>query len=118
MKNYEKYFKAHPGVDKFYFTSDGMAFFKPEDAKAHAKTLKDKTVTEKNREAASPGSSEGGNSGGKVMTKESAMQRLAEMELNEKSDKEELKALAAVLEVTPKGNKKADYIEALTELKG
>lgn len=50
--NYKKYFDAHPGVDKFYFTSDGMAFFKKEDANAHARTLGDKKVEEKNRVAA------------------------------------------------------------------
>lgn len=51
-KDYQKYFDAHPGVDKFYFTSDGMAFFKKTDAEAHAKTLPDKKVDEKNRVAA------------------------------------------------------------------
>lgn len=50
--NYKKYFDAHPGIDKFYFTSDGMAFFKKEDANAHARTLPDKKVDEKNRVAA------------------------------------------------------------------
>jgi hypothetical protein len=56
-KDYKKYFDAHPGVDKFYFTSDGMAFFKKVDADAHAKTLPDKKVEEKNRVAAPvPGS--------------------------------------------------------------
>lgn len=51
-KDYNKYFDAHPGVDKFFFTSDGMAFFKKPDAEAHARTLPDKKVEEKNRVAA------------------------------------------------------------------
>jgi len=38
-------FKSYPAAKEFFFTSDAMAFLKPDDAAAHAKTLKDKTVT-------------------------------------------------------------------------
>jgi hypothetical protein len=72
-KDIQKYFNAHPGVDKFYFTSDGMAFFKREDATAHARTLPDKKVEEKNRVAApvaglGDASTGSGKKGGKKVT--------------------------------------------------
>lgn len=37
--NANKYFKAHPKVDKFFFTTDGQAFFKENDARNHQKSL-------------------------------------------------------------------------------
>lgn len=38
-------FLEHPGVDKVYFTQDGMPFLSEEEAAVQAETLKDKTVT-------------------------------------------------------------------------
>lgn len=38
-------FLEHPGVDKVYFTQDGMPFLSEEEATSQAETLKDKTVT-------------------------------------------------------------------------
>ena len=42
MKN--EIFKQHPNLEKVYVTSDGTAFYQENDAKNHAKSLKDKTV--------------------------------------------------------------------------
>ncbi|MCT4647569.1 MAG: hypothetical protein N4A74_21455 [Carboxylicivirga sp.] len=36
----EKYLKAYPRQDTFYFTSDGLAFFNKGDAQGHARTIK------------------------------------------------------------------------------
>jgi len=45
-----EYFKTHPKVDKFFITSDGQAFFTPQDATNHGKTLKDVSVVKVTRE--------------------------------------------------------------------
>jgi uncharacterized protein (DUF927 family) len=37
-------FETNPGLKKCYITSDGTPFYQENDAKNHAKTLKDKTV--------------------------------------------------------------------------
>lgn len=37
-------FNTHPNRDEFHFTSDGQAFFRIEDAEAHAKSLKEDGV--------------------------------------------------------------------------
>lgn len=41
---YKKYFKAHPKVDKFYFTSDGLAFTNADEANNHQATIKGNKV--------------------------------------------------------------------------
>ncbi len=38
-------FAAHPKLDVYYKTSDGAAFFTPNAAENHAKTLENKKVT-------------------------------------------------------------------------
>jgi len=38
----KKYFDSYPSVDKFYFTTDGMAFADESKAKAHQKSLNGK----------------------------------------------------------------------------
>ena len=40
---YKKYFDHHPGVDTFWFTTDGLAFANENKAKNHQKTLTGKT---------------------------------------------------------------------------
>lgn len=37
-------FADYPKAKAFYFTADGFAYFTPEEAQAHAATLKDNTV--------------------------------------------------------------------------
>ena len=37
--NVQAYFDHHPGVDTFYFTSDGQAFFSEHEAENHARNL-------------------------------------------------------------------------------
>jgi len=37
-------FKKYPNLDHYYETSDGMKFFRENDARNHAKTLEDKSV--------------------------------------------------------------------------
>ncbi|MDA3866185.1 MAG: hypothetical protein PF489_05465, partial [Salinivirgaceae bacterium] len=37
---YHKYFKAHPKVNDFWFTHDGLAFTDAKKAVAHQKTIK------------------------------------------------------------------------------
>ncbi len=37
-------FKKYPKLDRYYETSDGMKFFRENDARNHAKTLDDKSV--------------------------------------------------------------------------
>ena len=48
----KSYFDNHPQVDVFYFTSDGLAFFKENDAYNHSRKLGDYQVTEITREEA------------------------------------------------------------------
>ncbi len=38
----EKYLKAYPNQDEFYFTADGLAFFDKKEAEIHAATLRGK----------------------------------------------------------------------------
>ncbi|MES2701863.1 MAG: hypothetical protein V4649_04445 [Bacteroidota bacterium] len=45
MKNAKQYFETHDTLDQLYFTSDNLAFFDQQNAKNHAKQLRDKTVT-------------------------------------------------------------------------
>jgi len=40
MQYTQQYFEAHPQADYFYFTEDGFAFFKEQDAAAHAFSTK------------------------------------------------------------------------------
>ena len=45
MKKAAHVFKTHKDVDKVFLTSDGLVFFKDNDAINHAKSLKDRKVT-------------------------------------------------------------------------
>lgn len=47
-----EYFASHTTVNEFFFTSDGLAFFNPADAEAHAPSLGDKTIEKIIREDA------------------------------------------------------------------
>ncbi|BDD10870.1 hypothetical protein FUAX_40860 (plasmid) [Fulvitalea axinellae] len=38
-ERHKEYFDAHPDVKRFHFTTDGMAFAKPNDARNHQLTL-------------------------------------------------------------------------------
>lgn len=40
----DKIFENHPTLESYSKTSDGIAFFNPHDAQAHAKSLKDKRI--------------------------------------------------------------------------
>lgn len=44
MQSQKDFFKYHPKVNEFHFTSDGQAFFAKSDAEAHATSLQDKSV--------------------------------------------------------------------------
>lgn len=46
------YFKYNPRLEVIYITSDGLAFAKKTDAKAHASSLKDKEVETVTKKAA------------------------------------------------------------------
>lgn len=43
--NIKGYFEAHPQIDCFYFTSDGLAYFNAAIASAHAAHLEDDAVS-------------------------------------------------------------------------
>lgn len=43
------YFRHHPKIDTFYFTSDGYAFFRMADAQTHVQHLHDKEILQYQR---------------------------------------------------------------------
>ncbi|GGB82994.1 hypothetical protein GCM10007424_23770 [Flavobacterium suaedae] len=45
----DKVFESNPKLQHYFKTADGQAFYNEPDAKNHAKTLTDKTVTPVNR---------------------------------------------------------------------
>lgn len=56
------YFKHNPHLEVIYLTSDGLAFAKKTDAKAHASTLKNKEVERRTRKEVSAQNEEDTNS--------------------------------------------------------
>ncbi|AUS04489.1 hypothetical protein [Pseudotamlana carrageenivorans] len=49
MSTDKSVFKQHPHLKSYHETADGTKFFKPEHAKLHAKSLKDKAIKEVKR---------------------------------------------------------------------
>lgn len=47
----ENFFETNPHLKAYFQTSDGEAFYEEQDARNHAKSLEDKTITPFKREA-------------------------------------------------------------------
>lgn len=100
----QRFFDKRPKCKAFYLV-ENMIFLNEERANDVANGRKVEVVE---RPSASSGT------GNKVeMTADEAKAKLAEINLDEKPDYETMKAIAKALDVEVKGNKKADYIEAL-----
>lgn len=76
-----KVLTSNGNANSVFFTSDGCPFLKEHEAKPHAKTLKDTTLTEVTREEAFSGAAAGEKADGKPEVKVKALDKMNTEEL-------------------------------------
>ena len=97
---------------KYFATSDGEQFYNESDAKNHAKTLKDKTVTPPTADVAGIDTNAESVSGKEGVTLEEPF-TLAAFDADAENAYEAGKALVKELKLTPPSNKKVDIFAEL-----
>ncbi|HXS38333.1 MAG TPA: hypothetical protein VN721_16645 [Flavipsychrobacter sp.] len=106
MQHAKQYFDGHPQADHFYFTEDGFAFFKEQDATAHAFSTKQhvQKITRAEYEAWETGDTDkmqAAAQAAQIKTEQETAQKIAEQEKLTQSMFPDLQD--AIEGITPKG---------------